>query len=60
MTYEEIYQKLHDIKLALEAGEISIDEMDEKIVEAKKLIKLCHEKLHETKKNIEDITSEEG
>ena len=51
LTYEQAMQKLEQMASQMEQGEIGIDEMAERLREAQKLMKYCHEKLYEEEKN---------
>ena len=63
-NYTEAYSELQTIVLEIEAGEISIDELSEKVKRAAFLIKLCKNKLHTTEgdvnKILKDLESGEG
>jgi exodeoxyribonuclease VII small subunit len=63
INYEEAYQELVEIVQRIESGEISIDELSDKVKRASVLLKYCKEKLHNTEKDIDgilqDISEEE-
>jgi len=51
LTYEQAMQRLEELAAQMERSEIGIDEMAERLREAQKLMKYCHEKLYEAEKN---------
>ena len=55
MTYEQAMQQLEDMARQMESGQIGIDEMAERLREAQKLMKYCHEKLYEAEKNCKSL-----
>ena len=48
-------QKLEEMASQMERNEIGIDEMAERLREAQKLMKYCHEKLYEAEKNCKSL-----
>ena len=61
MTYEEALKKLNEIVGKLERKEVKIDELSETVIEAKKLVDFCREKLESTEEEIKKIIEpEEG
>lgn len=54
-NYTDAYSELQAIVLEIEAGEISIDELSEKVKRAAFLIKLCKNKLHTTEADVNQI-----
>ena len=59
LTYEQAMQKLEAMAAQMEQGEIGIDEMAERLREAQKLMKYCHEKLYEAEKNCNSLLNVE-
>ena len=59
LTYEQAMQKLEAMAQQMEQGEIGVDEMAERLREAQKLMKYCHEKLYEAEKNCKSLLSVE-
>ena len=59
LTYEQAMQKLEAMAQQMEQGKIGIDEMAERLREAQKLMKYCHEKLYEAEKNCESLLNVE-
>lgn len=55
MTYTEAYEALLTIVNELEQGEISIDELSEKVKRASELIAICKEKLQATELDVQAI-----
>ncbi len=58
INYEEAMSRLEDIVLQMEQGELDIDSLAKQLTEAKKLIKLCEDKLTATNDKIEKILEE--
>ncbi len=58
INYEEAMNRLEDIVLQMEQGELDIDSLAKQLTEAKKLIKLCEDKLTATNDKIEKILEE--
>jgi len=59
LTYEQAMQKLEEMASQMEQGEIGIDEMAQRLREAQKLMKYCHEKLYEAEKNCQSLLNVE-
>ena len=59
LTYEQAMQRLEAMVQQMESGEIGIDEMAERLREARKLMKYCHEKLYEAEKNCKSLLNVE-
>jgi exodeoxyribonuclease VII small subunit len=59
LTYEQAMQKLEEMASQMEQGEIGIDEMAQRLCEAQKLMKYCHEKLYEAEKNCQSLLNVE-
>lgn len=55
IKYTEAYQELETIVADIENGEISVDELSEKVKRAAELIKICKEKLTSTEKDVNTI-----
>ena len=58
--YDEALEKLQDIVDMLERKEIKIDDLAEKVKEAKQLVDFCRKKLDETEGEIEKIINPDG
>lgn len=55
LNYTDAYNELIDIVQEIEAGNISVDTLSEKVKRAAILIKLCKVKLTQTEVDIEEI-----
>jgi exodeoxyribonuclease VII small subunit len=55
LNYVEAFQELQTIVLEIEQGEISVDELSEKVKRASQLIKLCKSKLATTEEDVNKI-----
>ncbi len=55
ISYEKALERLEDIVLKMEKGELNIDNLTEQLQEAQKLIKLCKDKLTKTDEEIKKI-----
>jgi exodeoxyribonuclease VII small subunit len=55
MTYEKAYEELQQIIADIEAGEISVDTLSEKVKRAAELIAFCKEKLTSTENDVQKI-----
>lgn len=58
ISYTEAHNELQEIVNEMENSEISIDELDTKILRASELLKICKDKLFRTEKNVQDILEE--
>lgn len=58
INYEEAMNRLETIVQQMEEGELDIDSLTKQLTEAKKLIKLCEDKLTATNDKIEKILEE--
>lgn len=59
MKYEDAVKELEEIASSLETGEIDIDELSDKLKQARKLIKLCKEKLSDAAATVSGILEDE-
>lgn len=57
-TYQAAFEELEVIVNEIEGGEISVDELSEKVKRAAKLIKICKNKLTSTEENVNEILKE--
>jgi exodeoxyribonuclease VII small subunit len=57
-NYTEAFQELQEIVLEIEQGEISVDELSEKVKRAAILIKICKTKLISTEEDVGRILKE--
>ncbi len=55
IKYTEAYSELEEIVGEIENGEISVDELSEKVKRAAQLIKICKEKLTSTEEDVSKI-----
>ena len=59
MKYEEAIKELETIVSQIEKNELDIDQLTERLKEAKELIKLCKDKLYKTDEEIKRVMSSE-
>jgi exodeoxyribonuclease VII small subunit len=57
-NYTEAFEELQEIVLEIEQGEISVDELSEKVKRAAVLIKICKAKLISTEEDVARILKE--
>jgi exodeoxyribonuclease VII small subunit len=57
-NYTEAFEELQEIVSLIEEGEISVDELSEKVKRAAKLIKICKTKLTNTEEDVDKILKE--
>lgn len=57
-SYKEAYEELQKIVSDIEQGEISVDELSEKVKRATLLIKICKQKLNNTEEDVNKILKE--
>lgn len=57
-TYTEAFDELQSIVSEIEQGEISVDELSEKVKRAALLIKVCKQKLTSTEEDVDRILKE--
>lgn len=53
--YTEAFEELRLIVSEIEEGEISVDELSDKVKRASELIKICKAKLHSTEEDVNKI-----
>ena len=58
MNYEEAITELEQIVNEIEEGDISVDDLSEKIKRSSVLIKFCKQKLKSTEEDVEEILKE--
>jgi exodeoxyribonuclease VII small subunit len=58
INYTEAFQELQDIVSRIEEGEISVDELSEKVKRAATLIRICRQKLTSTEEDVNKILKE--
>jgi exodeoxyribonuclease VII small subunit len=56
--YSKAFEELQDIVSEIERGEISVDELSEKVKRAALLIKICKSKLTSTEEDVTRILKE--
>ena len=57
-NYTEAFEELREIVSEMEQGEISVDELSEKVKRAAVLIKICQAKLASTEEDVASILKE--
>ena len=57
-TYQAAFEELEAIVDEIEGGEISVDELSEKVKRAAKLIRICKNKLTSTEEDVNEILKE--
>lgn len=57
-NYKEAFEELQDIVTEIEQGEISVDELSEKVKRASRLISICKKKLSTTEEDVNQILKE--
>lgn len=57
-NYTDAFEELKEIVSEIEEGEISVDELSEKVKRASELIKICKAKLTSTEENVTKILKE--
>lgn len=55
MKYEEAIERLQTIVADIEGGETNVDELAEKLKEAKSLIAFCKEKLQKVESDVKNV-----
>ena len=58
LNYTEAFEELQTIVSEIEQGEISVDELSEKVKRAAQLIKICKTKLSTTEEDVNKILRE--
>lgn len=58
INYTEAFEELQGIVSEIEKGEISVDELSEKVKRAAQLIKICKSKLTTTEEDVNKILKE--
>ena len=58
LTYSEAISTIDEILQQIEAGELDVDELAEKVRQASELLKLCKSKLFNTEKEVEKVLKE--
>ncbi len=58
INYTEAFNELQEIVSEIENGEISVDELSEKVNRASELIKICKNKLYATEGDVNKILKE--
>ncbi len=57
-NYTKAFEELQQIVTEIEEGEISVDELSEKVKRAALLIKICKNKLTQTEEDVSQILKE--
>ncbi|MGB4204965.1 MAG: exodeoxyribonuclease VII small subunit [Bacteroidales bacterium] len=58
IDYTEAFEELQKIVTEIETGEITVDELSEKVKRAAQLIKICKTKLSTTEEDVNKILQE--
>ncbi|MFA7448192.1 MAG: exodeoxyribonuclease VII small subunit [Weeksellaceae bacterium] len=58
INYTQAFEELQQIVIEIEEGEISVDELSEKVKRATQLIKICKTKLTTTEEDVNQILKE--
>lgn len=58
ITYTDAFEELQTIVTEIEEGEISVDELSEKVKRAADLIRICKAKLTSTEESVNQILKE--
>ena len=58
INYSKAFEELQAIVMEIELGEISVDELSEKVKRAAQLIKICKTKLITTEEDVNKILKE--
>lgn len=58
INYTEAFAELENIVREIEQGDISVDELSEKVKRASLLVKICKDKLTSTEENVDKILEE--
>lgn len=58
IKYTEAFEELQQIVTEIEQGEISVDDLSEKVKRAAQLIKICKTKLTSTEEDVSKILKE--
>lgn len=58
INYSEAFEELQTIVSEIEQGEISVDELSEKVKRAAQLLKICKTKLSSTEEDVAKILKE--
>lgn len=60
MKYEEAMQRLEEISQLMESNELGIDQLADKLREARELIKFCNDKLVAVDADIKKVIEDEN
>lgn len=60
LSYTDAFFELQTITKEIESGEITVDELSEKVKRASELIRICREKLTTTEEDVNKILKEMG
>ena len=58
ISYSEAVTEIESILEKIEAGNLDVDDLTEKVGRVTKLLKICRDKLHKTEIQIENILEE--
>ncbi|MEI7982489.1 MAG: exodeoxyribonuclease VII small subunit [Bacteroidota bacterium] len=58
ITYTEAFEELQSLVNEIESGDISVDQLSEKVKRAASLIRLCKQKLTTTEEDVNKILKE--
>ena len=60
IKYENAVKRLEEIVSSMENGELDIDTLGERLKEAKRLLRMCREKLTNTEKEVKLILDDDS
>lgn len=60
LSYEAAFEELQEIMAALQNEEISVDSLSAKVKRASELLKLCHDRLRDTEKEVGSVIKDLG
>lgn len=60
ITYQQAFREIHEIIDEIEAGNVSLDDLSEKVHRASFLMNICKQKLHTTELEVKNILEKSG
>lgn len=60
ITYQQAFKEVHEIIDEIEAGNVSLDDLSEKVNRASYLMSVCKQKLHTTEVEVQSILEKLG
>ncbi len=58
ISYTEAFEELQNIANEIEQGQISVDELSQKVKRASELIRICNDRLYTTEEDVKKILEE--